>query len=81
MNKKNSEGSTIHDKAVRLLEGGIVQVDSVFVRAVKAIGMYATCEVCEMDSLCRFGTEMLEVCKQCDFLSNNYYYLKLINSK
>lgn len=77
----NSNNKMIHEKAIRLLEGGIVEVDGLFVRAVRIDVMYDTCDLCEMDSLCHFGTEMLDVCKECDSIDVHYYYLKLVNKK
>lgn len=77
MSKSNCD--RIHEKAIRLIEGGVVEVDGLFVRAVRTNVMYDTCDLCEMDCLCRIGTEMLDVCKECDRINANYYYLKLVN--
>lgn len=74
-----SKCNSIHEKAIRLVEGGIVEVDGVFVRAIKAPVDYITCEVCDMDCLCHLGTEMADVCEECDSVGNWGYYLKLIN--
>jgi len=76
-----SKCDIIHDKAIRLVEGGVVEVDGLFVRAIRIDIMYDTCELCEMDCLCHFGTEMLDVCKECDSIDVHYYYLKLVNKK
>lgn len=72
---------TIHEKAIRLIEGGIVDVDGHAVRAIKAPVEYCTCEVCDMDSLCHRGTEMADICEECDSVGNWGYYLKLVNKK
>lgn len=69
---------TIHEKAIRLVEGGIVDVDNHVVRAVKAPIEIDTCELCDMDCLCHRGTEMADVCEECDSVGNWCYYLKLI---
>lgn len=79
MNISKLKCNSIHEKAIRLLEGGVVEVDGLFVRAVKINCMYDTCDLCEMDCLCHFGAEMYEVCKECDSIDVNYYYLKLVN--
>lgn len=76
-----SKNDIIHDKAIRLIEGGVVEVDGLYVRAVRINVMYDTCNLCEMDCLCHFGTEMLEVCNECDRINADYYYLKLVNEK
>lgn len=81
MNMSKSKCNSIHEKAIRLREGGVVEVDGHFVRAVKVGFVYNTCELCEMDCLCHFGTEMLDVCKECDSINGDYYYLKLVNKK
>lgn len=75
------KGKMIHEKAIRLLEGGVVEVDGYSVRAIKAPIYYYTCEVCDMDCLCHKGTEMALVCNECDSIGNWGYYLKLINRK
>lgn len=69
----------IHEKAIRLIEGGVVEVDGLFVRAIKYDPWFEACLKCEMDCLCHFGTEMFEVCKECDEIEVHYYYLKLVN--
>ena len=69
---------TIHEKAIRLLEGGIVDVDGHSVCAIKAPVEYCTCEVCDMDCLCHKGTEMADVCEECDSIGSWEYYLKLV---
>lgn len=76
-----SKYDIIHDKAIRLVEGGVVKVDGLSVRAVRINVMHDTCDLCEMDCLCHFGTEMLDVCKECDRINADYYYLKLVNKK
>lgn len=74
-----SKHDIIHDKAIRLIEGGVVEVDGLFVRAVRINVMYDTCLQCEMDCLCHIGTEMFDVCKKCDEINGDYNYLKLVN--
>ena len=75
------KGNSIHEQAIRLIEGGVVNVDGHFVRAVKVNWESDTCDLCEMDCLCHFGTEMLAVCIACDSIDTNNYYLKLVNKK
>ena len=69
---------TIHEKAIRLLEGGIVDVEGLAVRAIKAPIEFYPCEVCEMDCLCHSDTEMVDVCDECDSIAEWGHYLKLI---
>lgn len=76
-----SKCDIIHDKAIRLIEGGVVEVDGLFVRAIKACIDYECCQQCNMDCLCHNGTEMMDVCNECDFIGADGYYLKLVNEK
>lgn len=71
----------IHEKAIRLLEGGVVEVDGLFVRAIKLNIGYDACYICDMDCLCHKETEMCDVCLECDLIGDYIYYLKLVNNK
>ena len=72
-----SKCNSIHEKAIRLLEGGFVEVDGHSVYAVKAPIDSNPCEICSMDCMCVFGKEMPTICIECDSISNSDYYLKL----
>ena len=76
--RKNMKNS-IHYKAIRLAEGGIVNVDGHYVKLEKCSSIFDTCNECEMDSLCHCGNEMHEVCKECDNITMSYCFLKLIS--
>lgn len=54
----------LHEKAVRLCEGGTVWVSSHMVRAKRVSDWADACNECEMDSIC--DHEMCEVCACCD---------------
>ena len=69
---------SIHEKAIRLIEGGIVDVDGHSVKLVKIPGMFYTCNSCDMDCLCHIGTEMCDVCEECDAITNMGCFLTLI---
>ena len=71
---------SIHEKAIRLIEGGIVEVDGHSVRLVKIPDMFDTCSNCEMDCLCHTGTEMCDVCIECVEISKKNCILKLVIS-
>ena len=60
---------SIHEKAIRLLEGGIVDVDGYSVRVKKTLSYWDACMDCKMDCLCHSGSEMELVCKECDSIS------------
>lgn len=66
--------STLHDKAIRLLEGGIVEIDGHFVKAVRVADDESPCALCNMDSACRMN--MLELCGEVECISRKRYLLK-----
>lgn len=72
---------TVHEKAIRLIEGGIVNVDGHFVRLCKGPYIFDPCNECEMDCLCHFGTEMHLVCRECDQITHMGCFLKLACKK
>ena len=71
---------SIHEKAIRLLEGGIVDVDGHSVSLVVIPDMFDTCNLCEMDCLCHIGSEMCAVCLECVEISKKNCMLKLVTS-
>lgn len=71
---------SIHEKAIRLLEGGIVDVDGHSVKLVNIPDMFDTCNSCEMDCLCHIGTEMCNVCIECVEISKKNCILKFVRS-
>lgn len=68
----------IHDKAIRLIEGGIVNVDGLSVKLCKEGDIFDPCFCCEMDSLCHLGTEMQLVCRECDKITQRDCFLVLM---
>lgn len=67
----------IHEKAIRLLEGGIVYIGGHNVKLGKCASNEEACDICEMDCLCKFGSEKWEVCRECDMISHHSCYLIL----
>lgn len=65
---------SIHSKAIRLLEGGIVQVDTHWVRAVSLFYESDSCEACSMDCAC--SAEMSALCSEIDCISGKPHILK-----
>lgn len=66
--------SELRDKAIRLCEGGIVEVDGHFVKAEVVDESDCPCYVCEMDSVCR--TEFNDLCTECDSYDRKHHILK-----
>lgn len=71
---------SIHEKAIRLVEGGIVEVDGHSVKLVKDPYIFDPCFCCEMDCLCHTDTEMYYVCMECDAITNMDCFLELVTS-
>lgn len=69
---------SIHDKAIRLVEGGVVEIDGHTVKLVNDKYIFDPCFCCEMDSLCYSGSEMCSVCVECDEITLMDCYLVLI---
>ena len=69
---------SVHEKAIRLLEGGIVEVDGHSVSLVVIPDSIDTCYHCEMDCLCHTGTEMCDVCIECVEISKKNCILELV---
>lgn len=69
---------SIHEKAIRLVEGGIVNVDGHSVSLVKIPDSIDTCNHCEMDCICHLGSEMCSVCIECVEITNKNCILELV---
>lgn len=69
---------SIHEKAIRLVEGGIVDVDGHSVKLAKYPYIFDPCFCCEMDSLCCRGNEMCAVCEECDAITRMDCFLILV---
>lgn len=65
---------SIHDKAVRLCEGGVAEINGHFVKAVECPNDITPCEVCNMDSACRM--EMTDLCAECEKVTHKRYFLR-----
>ena len=68
---------TVHDKAIRLLEGGIVKIDANWFRLKRLPDDYddITCYECSLDSICREEHE--HICGECEAISNQRCMLEL----
>lgn len=79
MNSKRKNELTLHDKAVRLCEGGVVECEGHFVRAVRLPSGVESCENCDMDSACRYY--MSRLCYECDLYEGENHILKFAYKK
>lgn len=77
MGKKSKFDMSVHEKALRLIEGGIVACNGLPVRAIDFVGEGIACNYCEMDSACH--NEMVDLCLECDTITRSRHYMKLIS--
>ena len=68
---------TIHDKAIRLLEGGVVEIDCNWFRVRQLPDDFDDnpCLECNLDSIC--GMEHTDVCGECEAISKKRCCLQL----
>lgn len=64
-----------YEKAVRLCEGGIVEVNGLFVRSRTVARDFHPCDACDMDSICH--DNVMELCAECDKYDSKHHYLVL----
>ena len=65
---------TLYAKAVRLAEGGVVEIGGHFVRAIDVVCEDNPCYLCEMDSAC--NEEMGDLCAEVDGYTRSRHILK-----
>ena len=65
----------LHQKAVRLCEGGSVWVSGLMVKAKQVPDEDCACEICEMESVCNM--EMCDLCAECDGYTHHKHILQL----
>lgn len=71
------EKMTVHDKAIRLLEGGIVEIENNWfsLKRLSDAEGFTSCTECELDSICH--GEHADVCEECDAISGGVCCLQL----
>lgn len=71
----------VHDKAIRLVEGGVVNIDGNWFRLIRFPEYYndIPCMECDLDSLCRM--EHTDVCWECERILHRKCRLKLANGR
>lgn len=77
MGKKSQIGMSVHEKALRLIEGGVVPCNGLAVRAIDFPFDDNACMTCEMDSACNM--DMVDLCAECDTITHTKHYLKLVS--
>ena len=79
MGKKIQLAIRVHEKAVRLIEGGIISFSGHSVRAIEVIGTDNPCMLCDMDSACNM--DMVDLCAECDSITHTQHILKITRRK
>ena len=69
---------SVHEKALRLIEGGLVACNGLVVRAIDVTGDDIACNYCDMGSACNM--DMTELCAECDGITHTRHYLELVSS-
>lgn len=77
MNRKN----WIHDKAIELVNGGVVEVDSHRVIMSQGFNVIGVCFDCDLDSICHQGTTIYDLCSECDMITGVDCFLVLVDKK
>lgn len=79
--KKMKEEKTTHEKAIRLVEGGVVEIDGHSVKMGVAAMEADACDCCHMDCLCHRGNAICELCEECDSIAFGRCFLILVTSE
>lgn len=75
---KINRESIIHEKAIRLIQGEIVEINGHYVVAVE-VKKLVPCVVCKIESECDF--DMTDLCGECEAITRKRYMLKFANVK
>ena len=81
LNKINMNSTEIHNKAIRLVEGGVEDINGLFVSMGHEPYIFDPCFVCELDCLCHHGNDICSVCEECDSITNEDCFLVLMDKK
>lgn len=75
------DSKEIHNKAIRLVEGGIVDINGLSVSMRHEPYIFDPCFVCELDSICHKGNDVCNVCEECDSITKEDCFLVLMDKK
>lgn len=71
----------IHEKAIRLIEGGIVEVGGHCVMMKRSYDELVPCPDCDMDCLCRSETDICDLCLECDWITGDICFFVLMENE
>lgn len=73
--KVDTLGMTLHEKAVRLCEGGVVFHRGYFFQTQTASDEEFSCNKCDLGDICPY--EIYRLCKECDDYDGRDHYLTI----
>ena len=79
MARKTKKQMSLHDMAVRLCEGSVVEFNSLFLKATTVPYEVNACDACRMDCLCHDA--IINLCSACDDYDRRKHLLYLANEK
>lgn len=79
MKRMKDKHESVHEKAIRLIEGGIVEVSGLCVRMCHSPYIFDPCFCCDMGYFCRKGNPICELCEECDSITNEDCFLILVS--
>ena len=65
----SENAKTIHEKAIRLIEGGVVEISGMSVIMRHEPNLEDPCMLCDMDCLCYMGNDICDLCMECDVIT------------
>ena len=71
----SESAKTIHEKAIRLIEGGVVEISGMSVIMRHEPYIFDPCYVCDMDCLCHKGNDICNLCEECDLITGEDCFL------
>lgn len=71
----------IHEKAIQLIEGGMVEVDNIWVVMIRSHNILGACYDCDLDRICHTGNAIRSLCIECDLITGADCFLVLMDKK
>lgn len=75
MTKTTKEKPSVHEMAIRLLEGGIVEIDNLCFSMTEIEGDDIACTYCSIDSIC--SKNIIDVCLEADLITRTRHIMIL----
>lgn len=75
MTKTTKKELSDHDKAIRLLEGGLVEIDGLVFSMDEVGPEYDPCYSCRLDSIC--SPNIMDVCLEADLITGTSHRMIL----